>query len=292
LEEPLGQAFGAENSDTFVNKLWAPFVEEVLKLAPVAVFLMLASRGRRQPSITDGLLLGFMVGAGVSFHEDAHVSKLFVSGEGWGEATPWTLLLPTITPIANIFSLNHAVWGALSGLGLGAAVMYRHRAWTRTIAALGLLLAMTNHMMVNHFAGDEQGALELLGRSDPNWFFELIKDLSGGGRVPMTALVAGAIAAAVLETRMLRSVERRDRLFPGISWAEISARLKRVNTRAGLDQTVATERYLRLRRTVYFAGWRAAANGRQPEVTAGDVGALSALWREAGLAPPVPEAQA
>ena len=236
---------------------------------------MLASRGgRRQPSITDGLLLGFMVGAGVSFQEDAHVGRLLTSGDGWNAEPPWSLVFPTITPVEDlIFALNHAIWAGLSGLGFATAIFYRHRPWTRAIAAFGFLLALTNHMMVNHFLANEQGVLELLGRRDTPWFFSTIKDPTNGGRVPMFILLFGAIAAAVFEWRVLRLIGKQDVVFPSMPNAHLSGLVKKANSRTGVMQLIAAERYLRLRRCVQFAAWRALRVGRRPEVTSETSGA-------------------
>jgi hypothetical protein len=67
LESGLASLFDADTDGSFVTIWLAPFVEETMKLLPVAAFLLLAVRRGRQPSMSDGLLLGFMVGAGVSF---------------------------------------------------------------------------------------------------------------------------------------------------------------------------------------------------------------------------------
>lgn len=285
IEWPVGELWGVQATDLFLPVYWAPLVEEILKLAPVALFFALAARsGRRQPAMTDGLLLGFMVGAGVSFHEDAHVARIFVSGDGWGAGTPWSAIFPTISPLGPVFALNHAIWAALSGFGIGTAFMFRHWRWTRVMAIVGFLFAVTNHSMLNYFAdGTVERALELLGRADAPWQFSSIKELTNGGRIPMAILVLGAVAAAIVEWRILRSIGGRDPMFQPMPTGHLVNLFKTANTREGFTRLIAAERYLRLRRTIYFGGWQKMAIGGRPEVTDTDVARLRSLWRRAGV---------
>jgi RsiW-degrading membrane proteinase PrsW (M82 family) len=302
IQAPMGQLFGTESSntvvrgtliqtsDTFVPVYWAPFVEEALKLAPVAAFLLLACRGGRQPSMTDGLLLGFMVGAGVTFHEDAHVAKVFTSSRDWDAGMPWTAILPTAQPVGDLFILLHALWTALSGLTIGVAVMFRHRRWAWAIAFIGPLLSLSNHMMGNHFAGNILGQL---GRADVPWLFSTIRSLTNDGKLPMLVLIFGGLAVAVGDWLILRWVGKRDRMFLPLSAAYVYSLVKKANSRAGATQLIAAERYLRLRRTVYFAGWRRKVAGGSPEVSYADFARLTDLLARAGplpqAAPPEPE---
>src|SRR5262245_18779622 len=95
----------------------APLTEEVLKLLPVAVYLLLSARtGSRRPSMSDGLLLGFVLGAGVTFQEDAHYGAILGSGDGWSAAPPWTAAFPMLSLLDTHLVLNHALWAALGGL--------------------------------------------------------------------------------------------------------------------------------------------------------------------------------
>lgn len=293
IQAPLGALFGTELSnevvggrlvqtrDTFVPVYWAPFVEETLKLAPVLIFYLLACRGGRcQPSMSDGLLLGFMVGAGVSFHEDAHVARVFTSGAGWAAASPWTAIFPTVTPVGDLFVLNHALWGALSGLTIGVAMMFRHRRFASAIALIGPLLALSNHMMNNHFAGNVLGQL---GRADVPWLFATIRSLTNDGKLPMQALIVGGLIVAIGDWLILRWVGRRDQMFPPMPAAHIVSLVKEANSLVGLRRLNAAERYLRLRRTVYFAGWRTRAAGGSPTVSYACFAELKSLFARASL---------
>jgi len=69
-------------------------------------------------------------------------------------------------------------------------------------------------------------------------------------------LVAGGVAVAVCEWLILRRVAKRDRMFPPLPLAELGTLIRGANTKAGFARLIAAERYIRLRRSVYFAGWR------------------------------------
>jgi len=280
LQKELVSLLGADIKGQFVSVWLAPFTEEALQLAPVAIFLLLAARrGYRHPSMSDGLLLGFMVGAGVSFQEDAHAREI-LSGDGWGAATPWSLIFPTISPLGKYFALNHALWGALSGLSIGAAVMLRHWRWAWPIALVGPVLSFTNHLMANHFTFSEFGTQFLQRRASGGgvpWFYQTIRDLTDGGRVPMLILIAGAVAVVAGEWLILRWVGKRDRMFPPLSIGHVFGLIARSTSEAGATLLLAANRYVLLRRSVYFAGWRTTRAGGLPIVTPVDAATLSSL---------------
>jgi len=281
LETQLASLFGAEIEGEFQVVWLGPFLEETLKLLPVAIFLLLAGRsGYRHPSISDGLLLGFMVGAGVSFHEDADFGEILVSGDGWGAAKPWSLIFPTVSPLESYFALNHALWGALSGLSIGAAVMLRHWRWAWPIALAGPLLAFTNHLMANQFTTSEFGTQFLLNRASGSgvpWFYQTIRDLTIGGRLPMLVLIGGAVAVVAVEWLILRWVAKRDRTFPPLPFARIPQMVGRSTSWPGIARLLAADRYMCLRRYVYFAGWRTTRSGGPAFVTDADYAQLISL---------------
>ena len=287
VESQLASIFSISVKGDFVGTWLAPSVEETAKLAPVAIFLLLGSRrSYRRPSMSDGMLLGFMVGAGVSFQEDAHFGEILVSGDGWGAATPWTVVFPTITPIGKYFALNHAIWAALSGLSIGAAVMLLRWRWAWPIALVGPVLAFTNHLMSNQYTYSESGVVFLLNRVKGNkvpWFYDTVRDLTDGGRLPMLALIAGAVAVVIVELLILRWVGKRDRMFPPLPAGHVFGLVVGATSKAGAARLLAADRYLRLRRRVYFAGWLAARAGEAPGVTDVDVARLDSLAARLGL---------
>ncbi|HLF76616.1 MAG TPA: PrsW family glutamic-type intramembrane protease [Dehalococcoidia bacterium] len=275
LESQLASLLGVSAKGEFVGVWLAPFVEETTKLLPVAVFFLLASRrGYRHPSMSDGMLLGFMVGAGVSFQEDAQLGSIQLSGAGWGAATPWAAIFPTISPVGQVFALNHALWAALSGLSIGTAVMLRHWRLAWPIALVGPLLSLTNHMMLNHFAGN---VFELVGRAKVPQPFLAIRDLTDGGRLPMLVLIVGVLAVVAGEWLILRWAGKRDRMFPPLSASRVFGLFARAPTKAGFGHLLAAERYLRLRNSIYYAGWQTKLTGGSPGVTDTDHDQLTSL---------------
>ena len=289
LQKELVSILGLDINGDFVPIWLAPFTEEALKLAPVAIFLLLAARSGRHSSMSDGLLLGFMVGAGVTFQEDAHFGEILGSGEGWGAAKPWTAVFPTISPLDSYFALNHALWAALSGLTIGAAVMLRHWRWAWPIALVGPVLSFANHLMANQINTTEFGTRALLSRVSGGgvpWFYQTVRDLTDGGRLLMLVLIAGAVAVVVVELLILRWVGKRDRMFPPLSIGRVFGLIAHGTSKAGAAQLLAAERYVRLRRRVYFAGWRSKLAGEAPYVTDADYAQLVSLAAQLEALPP------
>jgi hypothetical protein len=289
VQKQLVSILGADIEGEFVIVWLSTFPDEALKLAAVALFFVLAVRAGRQPSMSDGLLLGFVVGAGVAFHEDAHVGELLLSGDGWGAAKPWSMVFPTVSPLDSsdsYFSLNHALWGALSGLSVGAAAMLRHWRWVWPVAVAGPLLALSNHVMANHFTFSEFGTRALLNRvsgGDVPWFYQAVRDLTIGGRLPMLVLIAGAIAVVVVELLIQRWVSKRDRMFPRLPFGRLPQMIGRSTSWPGVARLLAAHRYMCLRRSVYFAAWRTRRAGGYPDVSDGDYVALMKLAARLGL---------
>jgi RsiW-degrading membrane proteinase PrsW (M82 family) len=287
LQSQIVSIFGAEIDGEFMVVWLAPFTEEALKLAPVAIFLLLAGRsGYRHPSMSDGLLLGFMVGAGVAFQEDAHYGEILGSGDGWGAATPWTAVFPTVSPLGNYFALNHALWGALSGLSIGAALMLRHWRWAWPIALAGPVLSFTNHVMANQVTFSDFGTRALLNRASGSgvpWFYDTIRDLTDGGRLPMLVLIAGTVAVVVVDLMIQRWVAKRDRMFPSLPFGRLSQTFGRSTSWARIATLLAADRYMCLRRSLYFAGWRTSRAGGYPGVTDKDYAELISLAVRLGI---------
>jgi hypothetical protein len=222
------------------------------------------------------MLVGLVVGAGLKFHEDAHIG--IVTGHGWGSAPPLSTALPTIEAYGDYLYNDHAVRGALEGLGIGAAAMFWHRKPARWFAAAGVLLMFFGHVMWNHFVTHSS--------EDVPFFYATLRDLLDRGSVPLYALLAGAVAAAVAELMILRWVGKRDRWLPPLPVARLRELASGWNTRAGAAQLLAAERYVTLRRSVYYAGWRARQAGGYPEVNQADFAELASLSARLGIRQP------
>ena len=188
--------------------------------------------------------------------------------------------------IAAAKLIDNALWAALSGLTIGVAVMLRHWRWTWPIALVGPLLSFTNHLMSNHYTTTEFGITAILGRGkDVPWIYESTRTLTAGGRLQMVALIVGAIVVVVVELRILRWVGKRDRMFPPLSIGHIFGLIVHANSKAGAARLLAAGRYLRLRRSVYFAGWRSKVTDEAPCVTDGDAAQLETLLARARALP-------
>ena len=134
--------------------------------------------------------------------------------------------------------------------------------------------------MSNQFTHNAYGVQALLNRAKGNhvpWFYDTIRDLTAGGRLPMVALIVGAVAVVIVELLILRWVGQRDRQFPPLSTGHIFRLMARATSKAGAAQLLAADRYLRLRRRVYFAGWRTKLTGGSPGVTDADYAQLVSL---------------
>jgi hypothetical protein len=80
---------------------------------------------------------------------------------------------------------------------------------------------------------------------------------------------------------ILRWVGKRDRMFPPLSIGPIFGLIVHATSKAGAARLLAAGRYLRLRRCVYFAGWRSKVTGEAPYVTPCDAGQLETLLARA-----------
>ena len=273
---PAAALFGGKSQ--FLADAWAPVVEELIKALPIALYLWLvARRNRWQTAATDGLLLGFAVGAGFAFHEDALASR--VSGSGWA-ASIWSPLLPTVEASGSLFqgaqvTLGHAGWTALVGLALGLAFLYRRyrRAWLMPLLAFGLVIL--DHGLSNYI-GD-------LGRDSAPLLVNVLHTLLLRGQLAVIVLLGGGAAAIVLEQRMLRWASARDRLFPAIPLSALLRELRWPLSWAGLYHLQEVAEYLRSRRAAYYTLWVWRHGGADAERGAEMATTLLTLGLDAGL---------
>ena len=278
-ELPLDALSGAGSALTAA--VLSPPVEEAVKLLAVAVFLWLAMRGRAgRPSASDALLIGFVIGAGVSFNEDALIGRTLLSGAGWDSALPWSLLFPTLSPQGIFLGLNHAIWAALSGLGLGAAVLFRHVRGAWIVAVVAFVLSLANHMTTNHFV---QAPFQALGREAVPTEWAVLQTLEANGVTPLVALLVGLVAVVVLERRALMSVAWVGRMFPAVGpfGRPVDAATGR-GAAGPLQRVAAASLYRGARRRLAYAVWQARRAGRSPDVPAQPLERLAALGRAAG----------
>ena len=108
---PLGDALGTRSR--LFDSILVPGLEEAVKALPILLFFwFLTRRSTWQPSMTDGLLMGFLVGAGFALHEDAMFDRSFGSGFAISDLT---FIFPTIDDERLIgegrdFGFYHSQW--------------------------------------------------------------------------------------------------------------------------------------------------------------------------------------
>ncbi|MGH2381261.1 MAG: PrsW family glutamic-type intramembrane protease [Candidatus Limnocylindria bacterium] len=234
----------------------------------LAFFAYRVRHGGGQLSAADGLLLGFMVGAGFGFHEDAGYGRVW--GGGPGDNLPWSALFPTVGGFRGSLLPYHDTLAAVVGLAIGFAFLYRRYrlAWVVPLAVW--LIVLVEHVTGN--LADISGRLPLPA--------EVLRTLIFGGQGPLAVLVIGIVVAVVLESRILQMIARRDPLFPPIHLNEFIDELRQ-RTAGNLRRLQAMRVYARQRRSAYYALWSepSLAVGKRHEMAA----KLYVLGIEAGV---------
>lgn len=226
---------------TLASAYLGPLIEELVKPLPVLGYL--AYRAWRRAwtgSATDGLLLGYVVGAGFAIHEDAAYGRIWAEGFGRG----WSMLFPTIADFRGATLPYHDVMSAVVGLALGFAFLYRRHKAAWAVPAVVWLLVLSEHVT---------GNLRDIGGRAPGWA-TFLRGLIMEGELILPVLAAGIVVAIVLEWRILRSVGREEPLFPAIPIASFLAAL-RDRTAGGLRRLQRMRVYARSRRSVYYSVW-------------------------------------
>lgn len=141
LSLPFYALFSTSTAELAAGGAIAPFVEEIAK--GLVLFLILFVQRHELDSPLDGIIYGAMVGMGFAMIENIlyYVSYFQEFGvAGWNE-------LVVVRGI--IFGLNHALYSAMTGLGIALARMSKR--WSVRIGAplLGLAVAITLHAVHN-----------------------------------------------------------------------------------------------------------------------------------------------
>jgi len=140
---PVLASLGIAN--VFGSAIWVPITEELFKIIPVAIVLMLALRRTdSRPSALDVMLLGAFTGAGFALYENAALARgsfslftnpivsLFFPSSGQGRAFYW--------PLAQT---GHLVHTALIALAVAFYVFYGRtlrRGWIVPLVAIASVL--------------------------------------------------------------------------------------------------------------------------------------------------------
>jgi hypothetical protein len=133
-----------------------PIVEELLKLAPLLVFLWLRRRDRTWSlGATDVLLLGAATGIAFGFVEDAYIRHNPLSLLWQGPA--WLPAAETPDYGARLI-VGHGVWTTVAAGGIGLALTLRaRRPLAIAVAIIAVLLPILDHITNN--------TISLLGRN-------------------------------------------------------------------------------------------------------------------------------
>ena len=256
LTGPLLDLFG---SNDLTVALWVPLIEELTKMIPLVLFLWAYHRRRGQAhGISDVVILGFAVGAGMAMHEDIFYGRAIVSGDGsiLGAFTdPLGALLPTLYSGPGILTTGHSGWGAAIGLGLAVASIYfRKRILALCFAVAGLLIAVVDHASLNM-----RGVLE-----------PLVVALSVNHALPIVLLILGFPLAIVYDVLRRR---HRPPALPRPNWG-----LYRAALGGGRDPWTLIVNFLALGH--YRRGWTSAAYAAATGPNRGnDYPRLSAWYR-------------
>jgi len=254
LSRPLLDRFG---SNDMTVALWVPLVEELSKAIPLVLLIWAYHRRRGQAhGVSELMMMGFAIGAGMAVHEDILYGRTIVSSNGtvFGSfSDPWGAAFPTFFNGSGEMLTGHSGWGALIGLGLGLASVYRrHRILAACFALSGVLFAVIDHSAIN-----------MRGSLAP-----VVDALSLNHTLVIGLLVAGLPLAIVYD--VLRRRHRPPSLpHPGL-------KLYRVGLITGADVWRGVLNFFALGH--YRRGWTSAAYDRATAGSRGNDNTRLAAW--------------
>jgi hypothetical protein len=183
----LLEGFGFEVG-TKARPFLVGFVEEPLKLAPVAFVLW---RGRKWRSwsfgATDVLLMGTASAAAFGLTEDAFIRDRF----GWGDQVSW--LPSAMTVPGHGMEAGHLIWTALAAGAIGLALLWRY---VNRNLAIGLAIAGIAWSAFDHI-GNNEGAIR------NNDLADSMRAVTSDGYVTIWLFVIVVIAAIVVDAYVL-----------------------------------------------------------------------------------------
>ncbi|HEV7705027.1 MAG TPA: PrsW family glutamic-type intramembrane protease [Gemmatimonadaceae bacterium] len=258
--KPLVDWLGQQS--VFVMTVFAPVTEELLKLMPVAIFLLLAMRSKQfRPSIGDAVLFGTTVACGMSMYENI----LYARGTdgGWLANLPFSPALPFLHTQGSMLVGGHVVYTALASLGLAVTIIYGGRVRLARFAfPVTLAIAIFEHMTVDR--------LVLVGSDELGLFARFSLLITLWGYLSTLLLVAGVVVVAVFETRVMR--RGASALPASLTIRDIIAGFTTSSRWASVVQLSKRLRYESLRRSSILAA-------SQTERSAPDASAMASVQR-------------
>jgi len=240
LSNPLEQLIGTGNFQTAV---WVPAVEELIKVLPLFLWTTVLRPKHRHGTLSDFWILGFAIGAGFSFYEDALYQRLVASGFGHG-------LTGTLFPIfltGSQFVITHAGWTALAAIGVGIFSLYRTRTWGWIVGLGFLLVPILDHAAVNWRGG---GA-------------DFVRTVVLHGHLASTLLVITAVGAVAHDWYVLKWASTRDRLFPSPALRDDFTAVQQPGSiERKVSAVVARQRYRRMRNAAFCDLYRVRSHGK------------------------------
>ena len=156
------------NGSAMSRVLFTPFIEETLKIAPVAFYLW---RHRQAESRTMGasdiLLLAAASGAGFGLVEDAFIQHNF----GVWHAVSW---FPTTALNGASLVVGHQIWSSISGIALGLALLwFPRKPLVYVLGASGILWSMLDHLRNNVEVGQKGFIVNFLNFAGGHGWYSL-----------------------------------------------------------------------------------------------------------------------
>jgi len=181
-------------SSILATAVWVPITEEILKLLPVALVLVMAMRRRSaRPAVLDIVLLAAFTGAGFNSYESATLGRgafsllanpilsLIIPGLGKASVNGWTVV-----------QTGHLVHTALITLGVAFALFYPRQFARRWVVPTAAIVAvLLEHCSQNAIATGHLN--EIVGK--------LSIVLTLGGRLTTLMLIGGVGYVAMREWR-------------------------------------------------------------------------------------------